>query len=162
METRASGTRDSDRIAAAMEQLCTAERARREAIATLRGLGVLRSRGLVADLGEGIAAAFYSVALAPPSTPGYDLETKDGRKVQVRTLRDTPTNHRTSMGVMKEPYDTLLAIRLNADYRPTCAIEVPRSILEQHYPHGTRTSWTMRLETAEGVRRITAKELFKQ
>lgn len=98
-----------DRIAAAMDQLRTAELSKRNAIDALQALGALRSRGLVADLGEGLAAGFYDVELAPPSTPGYDLETKEGWKVQVRTLRDTATNHRTSMGVMKEPYDVLLA-----------------------------------------------------
>jgi hypothetical protein len=145
-----------------MEQLREAERARREAITTLRDLGVLRSRGLVAELGEGLAANYYGVDLAPPSTPGYDLQTDDGRKVQVRTLRDTPTTHRTSMGVMKEPYDVLLAIRLDQDYSPTRAIEVPRPLLEEHYRHGTRTSWTTRLEQANGVRRISAQELLRQ
>jgi hypothetical protein len=153
-------SRDESQIAAAMRRLREAERARRAAITELRALGALRSRGLVADLGERVAADYYGVALAPPSTPGYDLITRDGRKIQVRTLRSTPLNHRTSMGAMKEPYDTLLAIRLDEDYSPTLAIEVPRAVLETHYPHGTRTSWTERLERDQGVRRILPDELL--
>ena len=63
------------------------------------------------------------------------------------------------MGVMKEPYDTLFAVKFTVDYEPMRAIEVPREILERHYPHGSRTSWTKRLELAEGVRRIPRVEL---
>jgi hypothetical protein len=98
-----------------MERLIAAERARREAIAELMKLGVIRSRSLVCDLGEAIAAAYYGVTLAPPATPGYDLETTDGRRVQVKTLRCTATNVRNSIGVLREPYDVLFAIRLNED-----------------------------------------------
>jgi hypothetical protein len=153
-------SREESRVAAAMRRLREAERERRAAITELRALGALRSRGLVADLGERLAAEYYGVPLAPPSTPGYDLITRDGRKIQVRTLWSTPLNRLTSMGVMKEPYDTLLAIRLDEDYSPTLAIEVARAVLEDHYPHGTRTSWTMRLERDGRVRRITPEELL--
>jgi hypothetical protein len=117
-----------------MRRLREAERMRRDAINDLRALGALRSRGLVADLDELLAADFYDVELAPPSTPGYDMITADGRRVQVRTLRSTPTNHRTSMGDMKEPYDTLLAIRLDEDYGPTAAFEIPRAVLRIALP----------------------------
>src|SRR5215217_866121 len=97
-------SREESRVAAAMRRLREAERERRAAITELRALGALRSRGLVADLGERLAAEYYGVPLAPPSTPGYDLITRDGRKIQVRTLWSTPLNRLTSMGVMKEPY----------------------------------------------------------
>jgi hypothetical protein len=75
-----------DEIALAMRRLRAAERERREAIKALIGLGVVRSKRLV-------------------------------------------------------------------------AIEVPRTILEEHYPHGERTSWTKRLEFDPGVRRIARQEL---
>lgn len=64
------------------------------------------------------------------------------------------------MGAMKEPYDALLAIKLSVDYEPLRAIEVPRTVLERHYPHGARTSWTKRLEAAQGVRRISKTDLL--
>jgi hypothetical protein len=78
----------TDEIAQAMRQLRGAERQRREAIDALIGLGVVRSKRLVADLGEEIASRFYGVPLASNANePGYDLVTKDGRRVQVRALR---------------------------------------------------------------------------
>jgi len=70
-----------------MERLRAAERAQRAAIENLIGLGVVRSRVLVGDLGEQIAARYYGVELAPVFTPGYDLVDHHGRRVQVKTLR---------------------------------------------------------------------------
>jgi hypothetical protein len=121
-------------------------RARREAIDDLIRLGVVRSRRLVADLGEEIAARFYGVRLADNANePGYDLIASDGRRVQVRALRSEPHRERTVMGVMRDPYDVLFAVKFTVDYDPMRAIEVAREILERHYPHGARTSWTKRL-----------------
>jgi hypothetical protein len=149
-----------DGIEKAMERLNAAERARREAIDDLIRLGVVRSRRLVADLGEALAAQFYGVPLAENTNePGYDLVAPDGRLVQVRALRSEPHRERTVMGAMKNPYDTLFAVKFTVDYEPLRAIEVPRSILEHHFPHGSRTSWTKRLEGDDGVRRIPREDL---
>ena len=143
-----------------MTRLRSAERERRKAIDDLVKLKFVRSRRFVADIGEALAGRYYGVALAPnANTPGYDLETGDGRRVQVRTLRSEPHRERTVMGVMKEPYDVLLAIKLSYDYEPVRAIEVPRAVLERHYPHGAGTSWTKRLENDSEVRRISKHEL---
>ena len=82
-------------------------------------LGVVRSKRLVGDLGEALAARYYDVPLAENANErGYDLVTTDGRLVQVRTLRSEPHRERTLMGVMKDPYDTLLAIKLTVDFDP--------------------------------------------
>jgi hypothetical protein len=150
-----------DPVAKAMGRLCAAERARREAIDELIELGVVRSRRLVGDLGEALAARYYGVALAPnANTPGYDLLTRDGRQVQVRTLRSEPHRERTVMGEMKDPYNVLFAIKLSFDYEPLRAIEVPRAVLGRYYPHGHRTHWTKLLESDEDVRRISREQLL--
>ncbi|HEX7292427.1 MAG TPA: hypothetical protein VF250_15005 [Conexibacter sp.] len=109
----------SDRIADAMARLCAAERDRREAIDDLIALGVVRWRRLVADIGEALAARYYGVPLAANANePGYDLVARDGLRIQVRTLRSEPHRERTVMGVMKEPYDALFAVKLSVDYEP--------------------------------------------
>lgn len=147
-------------IAEAMERLNAAERARRDAIDDLIRLRAVRSRRLVADLGEEIASRFYGVPLAENANePGYDLVARDGRRIQVRALRSEPRRERTLMGIMKEPYDTLFAVKFTVDYEPMRAIEVPRAALELLYPHGARTSWTKQLEEHEGVRRIPRRVL---
>jgi len=91
----------------------------------------IQGRGLVGEIGERIASAHYGVELAPPSTPGYDLLDRDGRRVQVRTLRSTPENHRTTLGTPNEPYDVLFAVRLDEAFMPVAAIEVPNNVLAE-------------------------------
>lgn len=144
---------DHDVVLRAMARLTKAERARRRAINDLLALGVIRSRGIVGELGEALAAAFYGVQLALPSTAGYDLVTRDGVRVQVKTLRCTPENMRASIGPLREPYDVMLAIRLDEDYSPLEAIEVPREVVEEYFGHG-RVTWQKRLANDPRVRRI--------
>ncbi len=62
-----------------MRRLRAAERRRREAIDELVALGFVRSRRLVGDIGEALAARYYGVALArsannPHRISGEELE----------------------------------------------------------------------------------------
>ncbi len=111
-----------------MDRLRAAERERHAAVGELVQLGVVRSRVLVGDIGEQIVARFYGLELAPAFTPGYDLIDRHGRRVQVSALRATPERPRTIIGEMKEPCDVVLAIRLDFDYSPTEALEIPADI----------------------------------
>ena len=115
-----------------MERLRAAERARRAAIEDLIALGAVRSHVLVGDLGEQIAARYYGVELAQAFTPGYDLVDRAGRRVQVKTLRATPTRPRTIIGEIRQPCDVVLAIRLDFDYTPTEALEIPVAVAAAH------------------------------
>jgi hypothetical protein len=168
---------EEDEIADAMRRLNAPERAHRRAVDDLIRLRVVRSRRLVADLGEELASRYYGVPLASNANErGFDLIASDGRRIQVRALRSEPSRERTLMGVMREPYDALFAVKFTVDYEPRApskcrgqsssatirtlrAIEVPRAVLERHYPHGARTSWTKRLEYDDGVTRIARDEL---
>lgn len=141
-----------------MRKLAEADRARRIAIKELIELGVVRSRSLVGDLGEVVAARFYGVQLELPSTRGFDLRTRDGKRVPVRTLRCTPENYRTTVGTPNGPYDLLFAVRLDEEYRSMEAIEVPREVVEEYFGGG-RVSWTQRLAADPRVRRISKAEL---
>ena len=143
----------------AMERLRGAERERRAAIEELIRLGVVRSRVLVGDLGERVAADYYGVDLAPVFTPGYDLVDRRGRRVQVKTLRGTPTGPRTIIGAVNDPCDVVLAIRLDFDYTPLEAIEIPRAVAREFIGANGKLGWTARLASDNRVRRITADEL---
>lgn len=148
-----------DPVAAAMDRLRTAERERHAAIGELVDLGVVRSRVLVGDIGEQIAARFYSVELAPAFTPGYDLVDRDDRRVQVKALRATPERPRTIIGEIKEPCDVVLVIRLDFDYSPTEALEIPADIAHALVGANGKLSWTRRLAEHPDVRRVSANEL---
>jgi hypothetical protein len=73
---------------------------------------------------------------------------------------EVKATHTDPLGPTPDPYDVLLAIKLSFDYEPLRAIEVPPAVLEHHYPHGERTSWTKRLESDPGVRRVSRHELI--
>ena len=56
---------------------------------------------------------------ANANNPGYDLVAKDGRQVQVRALRHSQPHHeRGLMGPMRDPYDTLFAVKLSSEFEP--------------------------------------------
>jgi hypothetical protein len=142
-----------------LERLAVVDAERLELIATLRTLG-FRSRGFVGEYGELIACALYPGSrLASPSQAGYDLVVEGLGLVQVKTLRSTPANHRTSMGIMRDPYDMLFALRLDVAFKPVSAWEIPRAAVEAVYPHGTRTSLTQRLVADATVREIEPDRL---
>jgi hypothetical protein len=142
---------DRRRVERAFAELVEAARAQQAAIEELRAEGVLRSRNLVGDLGEYVAARFYGGELSGPGEPGYDVLAPDGRRVQVRTLRVTPHNRRTVMGVMREPYDVLFALRIDEHYAPLEAFEAPREVVDELFP-GRRVTWTRRLASDSRVR----------
>lgn len=150
---------DTGRVERAMQRLRAGERERRAAVEELQKLGVVRSHVLVGDLGEAIAARWYGVELAPPFTAGYDLIDRRGRQVQVRTLRATPERPRTIIGEIKRPCHVILAIRLNWDYTPTEAIEIPVDIAERYAGKNGKVSWTHALVAEERVPHFTGEEL---
>lgn len=143
----------------AMRRLRQAERDRLDAIDDLVQLGVVRSRVFVGDLGESIAAEYYGVELAPAFTPAYDLIDGKGRRVQVKTLRGTPDGPRKIIGDMRGDFDVLLAIRLDFDYTPTEAIEMPSEVAREFIGRNGKVSWTKALADDSRVRRIGAEEL---
>jgi hypothetical protein len=146
-----------------MRRLCDAERRKREAIDDLIRLGAIRGRRMPGDLGEAIAAVYYDVPLeANANNPGYDLVAKDGRLVQVRTLRHSQPHHeRHLMGPMRDPYDTLFAVKLDSEtFEPLRAIEVPRYVLEQYFKPGEKVSWNKQLEDHPDVEVIPGDELL--
>jgi hypothetical protein len=143
-----------------LKRLGVLDAERIELLTQLRTMG-FRSRGLVGEYGELLAASLYDVSLPVTAPPGYDLEVPGLGRVQVKTLRSTATSRRTSMGPMKDPYDVLLAIRLDAEYRPTAAWQIPRTTIELIYPHGTRTSLTARLLSGPDVVAIPSERLLE-
>jgi hypothetical protein len=149
----------ADDLLGAMKRLQLAERVRRRAINDRLAPGVIRSRGMVGEQREALAAAYYGVPLAPASTPGYDLVTREGMRVQVKTLRGTPGNMRASIGWLTEPYDLMFAIRVDENHAATEAIEVPRAVVEELFGLGGRVTWLKRLADDARVRRIPARDL---
>ena len=85
-----------DSVGDILKRLAVLDTERVELLTQLRTMG-FRSRGLVGEYGELLAAALYGVPLPASSQPGYDLDVPGLGAVQVKTLRSTPGNRRTSM-----------------------------------------------------------------
>jgi len=146
-------------IAGAVRQLAELDAQRLVLMNRLVALG-FRSRGFVGEYGEMIAAAYYGVEVAGPSQTGFDLEV-EGEQIQVKTLRSTPGNERTSMGVLTEPYTLLFALRLRADFTPEVAYKIPRAAVEAVYPAGSRTSLTKHLLRDPTVKPVMREDLLR-
>lgn len=114
----------------AIAQLTVAERARLEATEVLMKMGLRTGR----RHRPAIAAVFYEVAL--PKSGGSDLETREGLRVSVRSLHCTGNGRRTAIGILPDGCDLLLALRLDADYAPQEAIEVPCQVVEEYQHPG--------------------------
>jgi hypothetical protein len=80
--------------------------------------------------------------------------------MQVKTLRATPTRPRTIIGEVKDPCDLVLAIRVDFDYAPTEAIEIPRAVAGLFVGKNGQISWTAKLVSHPEVRYITAVDLM--
>ena len=68
-------------------------------------------------------------------------------------------NPRSTIGVLQPDYDVLLAIRLDADYKPVEAIEASKEVVERHFGRG-RVTWTKTFAADDAVQEITAEQLL--
>lgn len=126
--------------------------------ARLKATGLLRTNSLVGDVGEWVAARYYGVELADTVTRGYDLTIADGRRVQVKTLKDGNDGRRTEAGRVLGPCDVLLIIRLALDYTPLEAIEVDFAVVKEVF--GTRpVRWSRKFAADPRVQTIPGSEL---
>jgi hypothetical protein len=80
--------------------------------------------------------------------------------VQVKTLRATPEQPRTIIGDIRQPCDVVLAIRLEWDYSPAEAIEIPVDVALEFVGKNGKVSWTRKLAEHPNVTRINAQELL--
>ena len=143
----------------AMKRLQAAERERYEAIGDLVRLGVVRSHVLVGDLGEQMAANYYGVELQPQFTRGFDLIDPEGRRISVKTLLGTPGRPRTVIGPISDPCDVVFVLRLDFDFAPQEALEIPVGVAREHITPEGKLNWTRRLVEDPRVVHIGAAEL---
>lgn len=102
-------------------------RAHGEILTELSHRQVIRTRSLVGDVGEYLAAGMYGVALAAPVTAAYDLTDGSGRRIQVKTRAfATDPGSRRFNGLEDGGFDTVLFLALDpATFEPFRAREVP-------------------------------------
>jgi hypothetical protein len=101
-------------------------RAHGEVLTELKHRGIIRTRSLVGDVGEFLAAGMYGGALTAPVTAGHDLVLPDGRQIQVKTRAfDSDPGSRRFNGLEVGGYDAVLFLALDpATFKPFLAREV--------------------------------------
>lgn len=100
-----------------------------EVLAELKARGVIRTRGVVGEVGEYLAAGMYTGSLAAPVTAGYDLIDHSGRQIQVKTRSfDGDPSSRRFNGLGDGGHDAVLFLVLDpTTFRPSLAREVTAS-----------------------------------
>lgn len=101
-------------------------RAHGEVLAELRSRGVIRTRGVVGEVGEYLAAGMYTGSLAAPVNAGYDLVDQAGRQIQVKTRSfDGDLSSRRFNGLGDGGHDVVLFLVLDpTTFEPSLAREV--------------------------------------
>ena len=104
-------------------------RAHGEILTELTRRRIIRTRSLVGDVGEYLAAGMYGAALAAPVTAEYDLTDTSGRRIQVKTRAfATDPGSRRFNGLEDGGFDAVLFLALDpATFEPFRAREVPAS-----------------------------------
>ncbi len=103
---------------------------------------------LVGTLGEVLAASMFGLALAPPSTKGYDAVDRDGRKVEIKATYGSSVALRASSHVEA---DDLLVLRLDVHAEPEVVYYGPISRVARR-PVGGNGQFSVALSTLRRLR----------
>ena len=127
----------------------------------LRARDVIRTNNNpIGDIAEAIVAAHYNGKRGSFSQAGWDVRLADGTKLQVKALRLTGARGRRNLSPIRDTdYDAVIAVMFNEDFRVTEALRIPRTTVEQLFPHrphvnGRIITVTNKLRTAAGVEAV--------
>lgn len=98
----------------------------------------LRTRGITrtnnsptGDIAEAIVAAHYGGKLAVSGTKGWDVQTPDGERIQVKSVRNTPTTSRKNLSPIRDQnYDSVVVVVFDEDYTVTDGLKLSREVAE--------------------------------
>lgn len=104
-----------------------------EAKQTLRLLGVIRSERLTGEIGEYIAGELFGYGRArTTSNKGWDLQSKNGEKIQVKAHAKGPTNpFKITFIEDFDPFDFLVLVIMTSDYRIQAVYRIPKNEAEK-------------------------------
>ena len=126
-------------------------RAYADILEELRRREVVRSsNNPVADYAEDLVSRALGLSRVARSTKGHDAVAPDGRKYEVKALRQNQHNQRTQLsairGLPDKHFDFLVAVRFAADFGIERAACIPHGIVAARASYVERTnSWTLHL-----------------
>lgn len=116
-----------------------------EVIRELRNRGILRTmNNPVGDYAEWLVASALGLRLAKNSAAGHDAESEDGKKIQIKARRVSPTNKSRQLGVIrnldKGDFDELVAVIFSESYEVVEAVLIPHSVIFKHSKHSSHVN----------------------
>lgn len=139
-----------------------------DSVAALRARGVIRSTKVVADYGEWLAArALNLVLVTGGAQKGHDAEDpRTGATYQVKVRQVMPPYMQPDLrgqgALTGRPFDFLVGILIDGDYRVARAAVVPLSVVQARakriaYNNGFRLHMASGLLSLPEVRDVTAE-----
>ena len=136
-----------------------------EVMAELLKRGIVHSgNNPIADMAERVIANYFEVDPAPPNQKSYDVVTVDGKKLQVKALRQTKSSRRNLSALRDLDFDQLVAVIFATDMQLIEAVFIPIDAVRDHM--GWSSTWkahrlavTKKLLADSRVERIPAEQL---
>ena len=113
------------------------------AIEELRARAVVRTgNNPVGDYTEWLVAKALGLTLEANSSAGYDATAPDGRRIQIKGRRVTPTSKSRQLGAIrnlgKRDFDELVAVIHDVDFGIVEAVMIPHALISEfgtYRPH---------------------------
>lgn len=89
----------------------------------------------VGDIAEAIVHEHYGGRRGSFSQKGWDVETHDGQRLQVKGIRRTGLRGRRNLSAIRDSdYDLVVVVVFDEDFRLTTALSIPREVVEEMFP----------------------------
>ncbi len=95
------------------QALRTLYSARNQLAAAFPDHGFTIDGNIVGDIGEAIAAAAFGLTKLKANTKGHDMQTPDGRLVQVKATQARPAYRGVGLGLLKRTFELLLVLEFD-------------------------------------------------
>jgi hypothetical protein len=104
--------------------------------ATMRALrkrNVIRTNNNpVGDIAEAIVHAHCGGERASFSQAGWDVRAPDGERIQVKSIRTTPTTKRRNLSPIRDSdFDSVVVVVFDEDFNVTDALKLSRDVAEE-------------------------------
>ena len=90
----------------------------------------------VGDIAEAIVAKYYEGERGSFSQAGWDVKTPEGKRIQVKAIRLTPTTKRRNVSPIRDDgYDSVVIVLLDENFRVVEGLKLDRETVEDLFPH---------------------------
>lgn len=90
----------------------------------------------VGDIAEAVVAVHYNGTRGSFAQAGWDVMAPDGERIQVKAMRQTPTNKRRNLSPIRDAeYDSVVTVIFDEDFQVTEGLKLSREVVEELYRH---------------------------